>query len=44
VIDTHAASPALRRLVIEMFDLVRIGESDGRELYRPRHGFSVLGA
>jgi hypothetical protein len=36
VIDTRAASPELRDLTIDILDLEKIAESDGRELYRPR--------
>jgi hypothetical protein len=36
VIDTRAASPELRDLAIDILDLELIGESDRRELYRPR--------
>ena len=36
VIDTRAASPQLRDLTIDILDLEKIAESDGRELYRPR--------
>jgi hypothetical protein len=36
VIDTRAASPQLREMTIDILDLEKIGESDGRELYRPR--------
>jgi hypothetical protein len=35
VVDTMAASPELRQLAIEMFGLVKIAESDGRELFKP---------
>ncbi len=35
VIDTLAAPPGVRRLTIEMFNLEKIAESNGRELYRP---------
>ena len=36
VVDTRAASPQLRELTIDILDLEKIAESDGRELYRPR--------
>lgn len=36
VLDTRAASPQLRDLTIDILDLEKIAESDGRELYRPR--------
>jgi hypothetical protein len=36
VIDTRAASPELRDMTIDILDLEKIAESDGRELYRPR--------
>ena len=36
VIDTRAASPALRAVAIDILDLEKVAESDGRELYRPR--------
>jgi hypothetical protein len=36
VVDTRAASPELRDLTIDILDLEKIAESDGRELYRPR--------
>jgi hypothetical protein len=36
VIDTRAASPGLREMTIDILDLEKIAESDGRELYRPR--------
>jgi hypothetical protein len=36
VINTHASSPELRTVAIDILDLEKIGESDGRELYRPR--------
>jgi hypothetical protein len=36
VIDTRAASQELRDLTIDILDLEKIAESDGRELYRPR--------
>jgi hypothetical protein len=36
VIDTRAASAQLRELTIDILDLEKIAESDGRELYRPR--------
>ena len=36
VIDTGAASAQLRDLTIDILDLEKIAESDGRELYRPR--------
>ena len=36
VVDTSAASPALRAVAIDILDLEKVAESDGRELYRPR--------
>ena len=36
VVDTRAASPALRAVAIDILDLEKVGESAGRELYRPR--------
>ena len=36
VIDRGAAGPRLRDLAIDILDLEKIGESDVRELYRPR--------
>ena len=36
VIDRGAAGPKLRDLAIDILDLEKIGESDVRELYRPR--------
>jgi hypothetical protein len=36
VIDTLAASPELRAVAVDILDLEKIAESDGRELYRPR--------
>jgi hypothetical protein len=36
VIDTRAAGRELRDLTIDILDLEKISESDGRELYRPR--------
>jgi hypothetical protein len=36
VIDTRAASPQLRELTIDILDLEKLAENDGRELYRPR--------
>jgi hypothetical protein len=36
VIETRAASPELRAVAIDILDLEKIAESDGRELYRPR--------
>lgn len=41
VIDTPATSVELREFVIEIFGLVKIAESDGRELYRPTVGRAV---
>jgi hypothetical protein len=35
VIDTLAATPELRAFVIELLRLQKIGESDGRELFKP---------
>jgi hypothetical protein len=37
VIDRTRASPELRRFAVEALDLVSLGESQGLELYRPRH-------
>lgn len=36
VIDTRRTSPELRELVIDVLGLVKVAESDGRELYEPR--------
>jgi hypothetical protein len=36
VVDTRTASPELRTVAIDILDLEKIAESDGRELYRPR--------
>jgi hypothetical protein len=38
VVDAARTSPELRRFVVDVFGLVKIGESRGRELYRPTVG------
>jgi hypothetical protein len=38
IMDTARASPELRAFAVEAFGLVKIAESDGRELYRPDPG------
>jgi hypothetical protein len=35
IVDKHAASPELRQFVIDIFGLVKMAESDDRELFRP---------
>lgn len=36
VVDTSRASPELRAFAVELFDLVKLGEAQGLELYVPR--------
>jgi hypothetical protein len=43
VVDTTRAPPALRAFAIKAFRLVKIAESDGRELYRPGSSPSFVG-
>jgi hypothetical protein len=38
VVDNAAASPELRQFVIDLFGLVKVGESRGRELFIPANG------
>jgi hypothetical protein len=38
VVDSARTPPELRRFVVDVFGLVKIGESGGRELYRPTVG------
>jgi hypothetical protein len=38
VIDSGITSPELRQFVIDIFGLVKVAESSGRELYRPAGG------
>jgi hypothetical protein len=41
VVDRQRTSPQLRAFAIDLLDLVKVGEDDGRELFRPRAVFDA---
>ena len=43
VIDVGRTPPALRDFAIDAYGLVKLSESDGRELYAPTVGTAIVG-